>query len=193
MFDYFVKLKAINRKNSCVIRGAGVKVHSLKKKTKTNTIPTIALVARMLKDKGINEFVEAAKFLKSKNVKGRFILVGDVDPLNPSSLEKKDLINWHNEKNIEWLGWIENINEILENTDILCLPSYREGLPKALLEGAAKGLPIVTTDTVGCRDVVQNNLNGYLVPIKNSVKLADKLEILIKDPEIRERMGKEHW
>ena len=112
-------------------------------------------------------------------------MVGDTDSLNPSSLDKLTLKKWNDEKIIEWVGWVEDISKILKKTDILCLPSYREGLPKALIEGAAYGLPIVTTDTVGCRDVVKDGVNGFLVPIKNSIELARAISVLIKDENLR--------
>ena len=120
-------------------------------------------------------------------------MVGDIDPLNPTSLKKETLINWNSQKVIDWLGWIDNVGDILKKTDILCLPSYREGLPKALIEGASFGLPIVTTDTVGCRDVVQDGVNGFLVPIKNSTALENAILKLIKDEKLRVRMGKESY
>ena len=147
----------------------------------------------MLKDKGINEFVAAARKLKSQEIECRFLLVGDVDPLNPSSLDKKTLEKWNSEKIIDWLGWINNVDSILQETDILCLPSYREGLPKALIEGAAMGLPIVTTDTVGCRDVVEDGVNGFLVPVKNIEELSQKIYKLIMNKKLREKMGKESF
>ncbi len=190
--DYFINLKAVNSKSACVISGAGVAVDKfIYKRKKINKIPTVVLVARMLKDKGIYEFIEAYKLLQDRKIKCRFILVGDIDPINPSSIEKSFLQNCHREKRIEWLGWIDNIDKVLWETDILCLPSYREGLPKSLIEGAAAGLPLVSTDTVGCREVVIDGLNGFLVPIKDSKKLADAIEKLILDSELRRSMGEE--
>ena len=190
--DYFINLKAVNSKSACVISGAGVEVDKfIYKRKKINKIPTVVLVARMLKDKGIYEFIEAYKLLQDRKIKCRFILVGDIDPINPSSIEKSFLQNCHREKRIEWLGWIDNIDKVLWETDILCLPSYREGLPKSLIEGAAAGLPLVSTDTVGCREVVIDGLNGFLVPIKDSKKLADAIEKLILDSELRRSMGEE--
>ena len=116
----------------------------------------------MLKDKGINEFVEASKIVNREKILGNFLLVGDIDPGNPSSLKRQTLAKWNDDKVIKWVGWIDNVDEILKKTDILCLPSYREGLPKALIEGAAQGLPIVTTNTVGCKDVVEDGIvNGF--------------------------------
>ena len=129
--------------------------------------------------------------MKKKNIQSRFLLVGDIDAKNPTSLQTNILKNWHEKGIIEWLGWIDDVKKILLETDILCLPSYREGLPKSLLEGAAIGLPLVTTNTVGCRDVVVNGLNGFLVPIKDSENLALAIEKLISDKELRETMGKE--
>ena len=161
------------------------------KKQKENEIIKVALVARMLKDKGIYEFVEAAKILKSKKIKCRFLLIGDIDKKNPTSLKKSILKEWNDQKIIEWLGWVENVKDILLETDILCLPSYREGLPKSLLEGAAIGLPLVTCNTVGCREVVLDGINGYLVPIKESKKLALAILKLIENRELRVSMGNE--
>ena len=147
----------------------------------------------MLKDKGIYEFFEAFQLLKKKQIKCQFVLVGDVDPLNPASLKRSTLEKWKDENSIEWLGWINNIEKVLLQTDILCLPSYREGLPKSLVEGAAVGLPLVATDTVGCREVVIDGHNGFLVPIKDSEKLAVAIEKLILDSSLRKSMGRESF
>lgn len=188
--NYFIEMGAVKAKYACVIRGAGVKVNNLLPKNENNKrLPTITLVARMLKDKGVREFVAAARKLNSQKINGRFLLVGDTDTLNPSSLNKSTLQRWNDDKIIEWKGWVDDIEQTLKYTDILCLPSYREGLPKALIEGAAYGLPIVTTDTVGCRDVVQDGVNGFLVPIKNIDQLANKIFELIQNKSLREKMG----
>jgi len=103
------------------------------------------------------------------------------------------LNKWNNEGFIEWLGWVEDIENILLKIDILCLPSYREGLPKSLLEGAAMGLPLVTTNTVGCREVVSDGKNGYLVPIKDSLNLSLAIEKLVNNKKLRTKMGKESF
>jgi len=146
-----------------------------------NKIRGGALLARALKDKGINEFVEAARIVNREKIFGNFLLVGDIDPGNPSSLKRKTLAKWNDDKVIKWVGWIENVEEILKKTDILCLPSYREGLPKALIEGAAYGLPLVTTNTIGCKDVVEDGVNGFLVPIKNVEQLSKRIFELIQN------------
>ena len=193
-FNYFKKLNAVDSNNAFVIRGAGVEIDpTLLKRKRKNKIPKVVLIARMLKDKGIYEFFEAFQILKNKKIKCHFVLVGDVDPLNPSSLKRSTLEKWRNEKAIECLGWINDIDNILLETDILCLPSYREGLPKSLVEGAAAGLPLVATDTVGCREVVVEGHNGFLVPIKDSEKLAAAIEKLIVDSSLRKLMGRESY
>ena len=190
--NYFIRRKIVKKSDARLIRGAGVEIdYKYKKKKKINKNITISLVARMLKDKGIFEFVNAARILNKRNFQCRFLLVGDIDQKNPSSLKTSTLKRWHEKGIIEWLGWIDNIKEILCDTDILCLPSYREGLPKSLLEGAAIGLPLVTTNTVGCRDIVVDGVNGYLVPVKDSVNLALAIEKLIRDKELRAKMGNE--
>ena len=192
--NYFKKLKAVTSNNSCVISGAGVEIDETFSKRKIkNKIPKVVLIARMLKDKGIYEFFEAFQLLKNKKIKCQFVLVGDVDPLNPASLKRSILEKWRDEKKIEWLGWIENIEKVLLETDILCLPSYREGLPKSLVEGAAAGLPLVATDTVGCREVVVDGYNGFLVPIKDAEMLAAAIEKLILDNSLRKLMGSESF
>ena len=190
--NYFIRRKIVKKSDARLIRGAGVEIdYKYKKKKKINKNITISLVARMLKDKGIFEFVNAARILNKRNFQCRFLLVGDIDQKNPSSLKTSTLKSWHEKGIIEWLGWIDNIKEILYDTDILCLPSYREGLPKSLLEGAAIGLPLVTTNTVGCRDIVVDGVNGYLVPVKDSINLALAIEKLIRDKELRAKMGNE--
>ena len=188
--NFFLKRKIVKYNDSILIRGAGVEIDKeLIKNKKKNDIPTVALVARMLEDKGIYEFVEAAKILKNKKIKVRFLLIGDVDKKNPTSLKQSTLKSWNDQQIIEWLGWVKDVKKILLGVDILCLPSYREGLPKSLLEGASLALPLITTNTVGCREVVKDGVNGYLVPIKDSLGLSLAIEKLIKDKDLRLKMG----
>jgi len=188
--NFFLKRKIVKYNDSILIRGAGVEIDKeLIKNKKKSDIPTVALVARMLEDKGIYEFVEAAKILKNKKIKVRFLLIGDVDKKNPTSLKQSTLKSWNDQQIIEWLGWVKDVKKILLGIDVLCLPSYREGLPKSLLEGASLALPLITTNTVGCREVVKDGVNGYLVPIKDSLGLSLAIEKLIKDEDLRLKMG----
>ena len=187
--DLFINWGAVRHQDAVIIPGAGVDLNIFRPFARTNDIPTILLMARMLIDKGINEFVAAARLLRSKGVRARFVLAGSPDPGNPTSISMETLDRWHLEGCIEYLGWQENVAQLLMTADVVCLPSYREGLPKSLIEACACGLPIVTTDTVGCREVVSDGENGFLVPVKSVEPLADALEKLIKDPSLRRRMG----
>ena len=187
--DLFINWGAVRHQDAVIIPGAGVDLNIFRPFARTNDIPTILLMARMLVDKGINEFVSAARLLRSKGIQARFLLAGSPDPGNPTSISMESLEGWHLEGCIEYLGWQENVAELLMTADVVCLPSYREGLPKSLIEACACGLPIVTTDTVGCREVVSDGENGFLVPVKSVEPLADTLEKLIKDPSLRRRMG----
>ncbi|HEY9381746.1 MAG TPA: glycosyltransferase, partial [Burkholderiales bacterium] len=119
----------------------------------------------------------------------RFALIGDVDPHNPSSYTAAELRELTSTGTVEWCGWKDDMQTVFEQSHIVCLPSYREGLPKALIDAAACGKPIVTTDVPGCRAVVRDGENGFLVPAGDSTALADALLRLLKDPQLRRNMG----
>lgn len=175
-----------------LIRGAGVDLQVFFPVTPPPEPICIVLVARMLWDKGVGEFVEAARLLTEAGVSARFVLVGDPDPANPGSVPGSTLRGWHSQHGVEWWGKREGIPAVLQAAHIACLPSfYGEGLPKSLLEAAACGLPIVTTDAPGCREVVTNAVNGLLVPVRDAVALADALGRLIGDAALRRRMGEQ--
>ena len=185
----FVSWGAVRASDAVLIRGAGVDLNLFRPVDRNNPTPVIALVARMLRDKGVNEYVAAAHQLHDEGVVARFLLVGAPDPMNPTSIPVKTLEAWHGRKGLDWLGWCEDIPRFLEKIDVICLPSYREGLPKSLIEAAASGLPIITTDTPGCREVVRHGDNGFLVPVGDVPQLAEALKKLIQAPELRYRMG----
>ena len=172
-----------------LIRGAGVNIQHFHPMPPPPEPVCIVLVARMLWDKGVGEFVEAARRLTVAGVKARFVLVGDPDPANPASVSESTLRAWDGQQGVEWWGRREDMPAVLQAAHIACLPSYREGLPKSLLEAAACGLPIVTTDAPGCREVVQDGVNGLLVPVRDAVALAAALERLIGDAALRRGMG----
>lgn len=186
----FVRMKLVRREDAILIRGAGVNLDTYRPHAEAAGVPMVVLVARMLKDKGVNEFVQAAHSLYAEGVQARFVLIGDPDPENPSSIPEAILRAWHGSQGVEWWGRRSDVAEVLASAHIACLPSYREGLPKSLLEAAACGLPIVTTDTVGCREVVVHGDNGLLVPVGNALALTDALRTLIADPELRRKMGR---
>jgi glycosyltransferase involved in cell wall biosynthesis len=145
----------------------------------------------MIWDKGIREFVEAAEIIKGKGIKARFALVGTPDKGNPSSITESQLNNWAKSGFIEYWGWKEDMAAIYQQSSIVCLPSYREGLAKSLIEAAASGRALVASDIPGCREVVEEGINGFLVPPKQVLPLAEALEKIIVDAKLREKMGVE--
>ena len=175
---------------SILIRGAGVDLILFSPKPETEDEPIIILAARMLWDKGVGEFVDAAKILKKDGIECRMVLVGNPDPENPASISEETLHNWHGEGIVEWWGHREDMPEVFAQSNIVVLPSYREGLPKVLLEAASCGRAIVGTDVSGCREIVRHNINGLLVPPHDSKSLADALKILIENPKLRAKMGR---
>lgn len=175
-----------------LIRGAGVDIQIFYPVTPPPDPVCIVLVARMLWDKGVGEFVEAARRLTEAGVNARFVLVGDPDPANPASVPESTLRSWHGQHGVEWWGRREDMPTVLQAAHIACLPSaYGEGLPKSLLEAAACGLPIVTTDAPGCREVVRDGVNGFLVPVRDAAALAAALGKLIGDASLRRSMGEQ--
>ena len=182
-----------NNKNQIIIKGSGVDELYYKNNiiSNINNKVKIVLLARMLKDKGVIEFVKAANLLKDKHVsKFEFLLVGDIDYNNPAFISEKELLSFCDNSYIKWLGFQNDVKDIYQNCDIVCLPSYREGLPKSLVEAMAMELPIITTNTTGCRECVEDGYNGFLVPVKDHVELANKIELLGLNPNLRIKMGK---
>ncbi len=175
-----------------LIRGSGVDLAALP------TLPPppadqpiiFAVVARMLADKGIAEVVEATRQLHRRGVACRLWLVGKLDPHNPSAFTERQLRAWEAEGAAEWLGHREDIAEIWRQAHVAVLPSYREGMPKALLEAAACGRPIITTDVIGCREVIDDGIEGFLVPARESAGLAAAMQRLVEDQALRLAMGR---
>lgn len=175
-----------------LIRGAGVDTQIFYPVMPPPGPVFIVLVARMLWDKGVGDFVEAARLLTAAGVNARFVLVGDPDPANPASVPESTLRSWHGRHGVEWWGRREDVPAVLQAAHIACLPSsYGEGLPKSLLEAAACSLPIVTTDAPGCREVVRDGVNGLLVPIRDAAALTAALKKLIDNAELRRSMGEQ--
>lgn len=151
---------------------------------------TVLFPSRMLRTKGLIELVEAARILESRDRPIRVLLVGDPDPDNPASVSEDEILNWVGEGLVEYAGRQTNMPDWYRRADIVCLPSYREGLPKTLVEAAATGLPSVTTDVPGCREVVRDGETGLLVPVRSVEPLADALERLALDEDLRRKMGR---
>lgn len=183
----------INKNQICLIKGSGVDLSQFKYvPPKANKNIRVFMAARLLYPKGFKEFFEAAEFLilerKVQNVE--FIICGNLDPINPAAITKKTIQNWEKFGIIKWIGYTDIMKAELEKSDIIVYPSYYgEGLAKFLIEACAIGRPIITTDHPGCRECVDDGINGILVPIKDSENLAVAIEKLIKNPELRLEMG----
>lgn len=190
--DDYETLKArgvVKAERSVVIRGAGVNEDRFFPICEPAGEPVVLLAGRMLWDKGIGEFVEAAKIVRRRKIAARFVLVGRRDPSNPSSISEEQLREWMAEGLVEWWGERQDMPEVMRQAHIFALPSYREGLPTAAVEAAACGRPVVAADVPGCREVVKDGENGFLVPVKDPQALAEALIQLIEDPGLRRRMG----
>jgi len=172
-----------------IIRGSGVDMTAYPVRPEPRGEPLVVLPGRMLWDKGVGEFVEAARLLRARGVRARFALVGGSDPENPATIPDAQLRAWREEGVVECWGFREDMPDVLASAHVVCLPSYREGLPKALIEAASCGRPIVATDVPGCREIVRHEDNGLLVPVREAAPLADALERLIADPDLRARLG----
>lgn len=187
--NIFLDNHLVKPEQATLIPGSGVDTERFSRLPEPDGIPVVILPARLLWDKGVGEFVEAARLLKSKNIRARFALVGDIDLDNPTSVTVEQLKDWEKEGVIEWWGWKDNMEQVYAEGHIVCLPSYREGLPKTLVEAAACGRPIIACDVPGCREIVRSGKNGLLVPVYDIPALAEAMEYLIANPDIRISMG----
>jgi len=173
-----------------LVTGSGVDLGEFIASPEPEGTPVVVLAARMLWDKGVGDFVEAARLLKSRGVALRAVLVGEPDPRNPRSVSRDQLEQWVRDGVVEWWGRREDMAAVMASAHVVCLPSsYREGVPKVLLEAAASGRPVVTTDVPGCRDVVRSEWNGIVVPPRDEIALAGAIQRLVGDSELRKRMG----
>lgn len=189
--DLFVGQELVSTDRTLIIPGSGVDPNQFKPRLELLGEPVILMASRMLWDKGVGELVEAARLLRQRGIAGKIVLVGGTDEGNPASVSSSQLRKWQDEGIIEWLGHRDDMPGIMASAHIVVLPSYGEGLPKVLIEAGAAGKPVVATDVQGCRDIIQHGVNGLLVPPKNAVALAEALNRLIDDAELREKMGVE--
>lgn len=173
-----------------LIAGSGVDLLAFRPTAEPKEPMIVAMVSRMLWDKGVGDLVEAARIVRQSGHDVRVRLVGPMDPANPSSIPEATLNGWVSEGIVDWSGPTRDVALVWENSHIGTLPSYREGLPKSLLEAAACGRPLIATDVPGCRDVVVHEETGLLVPPKDPKALADAIIRLAGDPTLRARLGK---
>ncbi len=185
----FVESKILPARQTALIKGSGVDVNDYLPTPERDGVPLVVLASRMLRDKGVGEFVDAARSLRHAGVSARFVLVGETDPGNPTAISAEQLREWADSGVVEWWGHKANMKDVLAQAHIVCLPSLREGVPKVLIEAAACGRAIVTTDAPGCREIVRNGENGLLVPVRDSRALAEALRLLIENAPLRATMG----
>lgn len=188
--DEFVSRGFVPSEQTSVFLGGGIDLEQFayKKEPPTN-VPLALFVGRLLKDKGVVEFLEAARTLQARGVSARFILAGDVDPGNPASLTAATVEQSCANSGVEWIGWCDDMVSLYERANLVCLPSYREGASRTIIEAAAIGRAVVATDVPGCRDLVIDGVTGRLVPKKAVVPLADAMQELLENADDRGEMG----
>lgn len=187
---YFLRKGVARTDNSLVIKGSGVDVADYPVTPEPDsTPPLVVFPARLLASKGVREFAAAAALLRSRGVEARFALVGDLDPANPDAITAEELAGFVRDGMEAW-GFRRDMATVFAQANIVCLPSYREGVPKALIEAASCGRAIVSTDVPGCREIVIDGLNGRLVPARDAVALSHALGQVILDPSMRVRFGR---
>lgn len=191
--DHLVSLDVVSATDTTLIPGTGVNISDyqpVQKDNESKKEPIVIMAARLLWDKGLAEFVNAARMIRSKQIPARFWLAGAPDKGNPDSVPENILEDWREEGKVELLGHRNDIPDLLKQSDIAVLPSrYNEGVPLFLLEAAATGLPLVASDIEGCRMVIDSDVNGFLVPDVNAENLADAIATLLTDVQLRQKMG----
>ena len=191
--DYFVSTGLCDAKEAVVILGAGVDTGKYRlAEEKVSAIPVILFAARLLWDKGLGDLVEAGKILHNRNLDFAIQVAGIVDEDSINTIDEAVLEDWERDGLIQWLGTVKDMPELIAKANIVTLPTfYGEGVPRILIEAAACGRPIITTDMPGCREIVKDGVNGLLVPARDVKALADAIEVLLNDRELRNRMGRQ--
>jgi glycosyltransferase involved in cell wall biosynthesis len=189
----FHKLGLLGTQNKvCVVNGSGVDIHQYAFSPiplgRTGPATTFLLIARLLGDKGVREYIEAARRIKAHCPETVFRLVGWIDE-NPDAIREQELNDWVSEGVVEYLGRLSDVRPAIADCTVYVLPSYREGTPRTVLEAMAMGRPIITTDAPGCRETTVEGENGFLVPVKDVDKLAEVMLRFVHQPELASRMG----
>ena len=192
--NLFLENKLIENSKAQVIPGSGVDtLRFMPQEAKEERLDfTFLFIGRLLYDKGIREYVEAVQLLKNKYPRTKFCILGPLYENNATAITKETLTNWINSDAIIYLGQTDRVEEVMKVADCVVLPSYREGLSKVLIEASSMGLPIVTANVPGCRDVVIDNETGFLCEVKNSKDLANKMEKMLL-LSVKERMKMGHY
>ena len=191
--DYQIMIDrgVVNASQCVIIKGSGVDLNQFPYTPPPhNDVPVMLFSSRLIAEKGLDDYVEASRLLKEKGIKARFLVAGDTTHKNPKNMDPKQVQTWHDAELIEWLGNVDDMPKRLQSCDIFILPSYyREGVPKVILEALATGRPIITTDKPGCKETVDEGINGYKIPAKNGAAIAEKIETLLADQNLMEKMS----
>lgn len=191
----FEKARLVQPEQIRLIPGSGVNCERFAPQAESQKLSAgdgrmrVVLPARMLWDKGLAEYVEAARLLRAQGRDIVCLLAGDPDPGNPAAVPDATIRGWEAEGLVRWLGHVDDMPALFASVDVVALPSYREGLPKGLIEAGASGLPLITTDVPGCREVVTHEVDGLLVPVKDGQALAQAIARLQDDLALRQRLG----
>jgi glycosyltransferase involved in cell wall biosynthesis len=188
--DKLIAAAALAREKCVLIKGSGVDLTAFAVRPFAAGLPVVVMVARLLTDKGVIEFVEAARQLRLSGAQARFCLVGEPDNESRTSVTAHQLAQWKAEAHVEFWGYRHDIANVLAQAHVVVLPSYREGLPKVLLEAAASGRAVITTDVPGCRDAIKPGVTGLLIPARDSAALGRAMQRLIEDRPLRETFGR---
>lgn len=187
--EFFVSELGLPTQRSALIPGSGVDLDLFKHTSEPSEPPEVLFLGRLLRDKGILEFAEAAKIVRAAREDIRFSVVGDLDPSNPASIDEELPKRWTREQILNWEGYHNDIPSRIPKATLVCLPSYREGLPKAVIEASACGRPTIGTDVPGVREAILSGKTGVLVPPKDPSALAEAILSLIGSPETLRSMG----
>lgn len=190
--DLFFKLKLVDPAKAHLVPGSGVdleKFHVVPLPSATGSMPVFIMLSRLIREKGVAEFLAAAKITKQRVPSARFILLGGIDSRNPTALSAADVEQLRTSQDVEWIDEVADVRPYLQRADVVVLPSYREGLPRALLEGAAMGRALIATDVPGCRSVVIDKQTGLLVSPASSDALSAAMLKLTQDPSTLVAMG----
>jgi glycosyltransferase involved in cell wall biosynthesis len=184
----FLRRGLIQADKAFRVNGTGVDLQRLKPVPAVTVPMTFLMMARLLREKGVYEFVSAARAVRRRHPAARFILLGDVDS-NPGSLQREEVEAWVRDGTIEWPGHVDDVRPWIAASSVYVLPSYREGVPRSTQEAMAMGRAIITTDAVGCRETVRDGYNGFLVPVRDSESLAAAMLRFIDSPDLVTQMG----
>lgn len=189
--ERFVRSGLVVRERAVVIKGSGVDMNEFSPRPEVEGVPLVLFAGRLLWQKGVGEFVEAARRLRAAGAAARFVIAGYSEPSSPAAVPEEKLREWSESGVIEWWGKRTDMPDVFAQAHIVCLPSsYGEGVPKVLIEAAASGRAIVTTDTSGCREIARHGENGLLIPPHDIEALTAALRTLIDQPDLRQRMGR---